>query len=613
MREKNGSEYSARGSIVGRGERLARVRETANRSLHPLLHYLRRLGGIAGAGALEDAQLLRRFLDSRDESAFTMIVQRYGAMVWGLCVRRLGETPEAEDAFQATFLVLVRKAASLHGPQPLGPWLYGVANRTALKLRGKRARQSARETALPEQLADQQLREMRVDLRPILDEEINRLPTKYRLPVVLCYLQGMSNEEAARQLGCAKGTIFSRLSRARDLLRRRLIRRGLEVSAGALATSLAENVSLRAAPSLALREITIRTSLLLATGTAGQSLSAPLAALVEGVVRSMFLSKVKIAVTGLLVLSLIGSGAGFVAHRTSAGQPASKLAATPVPPEAAGDKAKAKEPEAKPKPDKLKRPWWFAEGMPDRPSVLKAWRDKLAEHVAYPGWNDPKNTLTDVLDDLAKRYNLIFRVNENAFKVDGIVEVGKTVMTDEKPMPPMNASLADILRTILACVPAPSGATFLLRKDHLEITTNTFVEWELGRENDVEKVPEIHAILVTLPENRLMWDAFKDTTIAEILEQIADGNDLNVVTDPRVAKQLQIKATAKFNNVPVETVLRLLLNMADVSMVKVDNVFYLTTEENAKRLREEQAKINSDRLKRGAEPAPTPAPEKPAK
>jgi RNA polymerase sigma factor (sigma-70 family) len=213
----------------------------ANHSLHPLLDYLRRLsGGKSGDAALDDAQLLHRFSTQRDESAFTTLVQRYGAMVWGLCVRRLGETPEAEDAFQATFLVLVRKAASLRGPQLLGPWLYGVAYRTTMKLRGQRARLAARESPLPEQLAEERTEPMWSDLRPILDEEINRLPTKYRLSVLLCYLQGLSSEEAARRLECAKGTIFSRLSRARDLLRRRLLHRGVDLSAGALTIFLVD-------------------------------------------------------------------------------------------------------------------------------------------------------------------------------------------------------------------------------------------------------------------------------------------------------------------------------------------------------------------------------------
>src|SRR5689334_3308332 len=111
-----------------------------HRSLHPVLHYLRRLGGAASEGVSDDGQLLGRFLGQRDQAAFTEIVRRHGAMVWGVCARRLGETPDAEDAFQATFLVLARKAPGLRGPGSLGPWLYGVANRTALKAEGRNAR-----------------------------------------------------------------------------------------------------------------------------------------------------------------------------------------------------------------------------------------------------------------------------------------------------------------------------------------------------------------------------------------------------------------------------------------------------------------------------------------
>jgi RNA polymerase sigma factor (sigma-70 family) len=272
LRENGGSDGRFCGSIESRREL---IRENlAMPSLHPLLHYLRRLSiGLAG-GDVEDAQLLRRFLAQHDENAFTAIVQRYGAMVWALCVRRLGETPEAEDAFQATFLVLVRKARSLHGPEPLGPWLYGVAYRTAMKLCGRRARLAARETTLPEQVDEERSEQMWSDLRPILDEEVNRLPTKYRQPVLLCYLQGLSSEEAARRLGCAKGTIFSRLSRARELLRRRLVKRGVGVPSGVLAAVLTDS-AVRLAPPAILCASTIRTSLLFAAGTASPALSAP--------------------------------------------------------------------------------------------------------------------------------------------------------------------------------------------------------------------------------------------------------------------------------------------------------------------------------------------------
>lgn len=587
----------------------------AKRSLHPLLHYLRRLGGSAAVAGLEDAQLLHRFVTSRDESAFATIVQRYGAMVWGLCVRRLGETPEAEDAFQATFLVLVRKAASLRDSQSLGPWLYGVANRTASKLRGKRARRSAREAPLPEQLAEERPESVWAELRPVLDEEINRLPTKYRLPVLLCYLQGLSNAEAARQLGCAKGTIFSRLSRARDLLRSRLLRRGVDLSAGALAAVLAENAAIWAMPAAALREMTIRTSLLLAAGTAGQSLSAPLAALVEGVVRSMFLSKVKFAVIILLALGLVGSGAGFVAHRTGAEQPASNPASVLPLPAAVAHKEKDKSADPKPKlqPDEPAELGPFPE---DASSRLQMWHKLLFQTVDFPGLEDPRSTLSDALEQLSKRYGISFRLNEKAFKMDGLQEVGSSPVTQPTPIPPFKTSLATILGIILDRVPAVTGVMYLVRKDHIEITTSLFVRAELGFRNERPLLP-------------LVCDAFDKMPLAQILPRLAETSGYNVfgvncdaaaseasynmVVDPRAKEQLETPITAQFNNVPVDTVLRLLTNMAGLSVVRLDNVFYVTTAENAKQLREEQAKINADMPVGPAGKAPTPAPEKSAK
>jgi RNA polymerase sigma factor (sigma-70 family) len=571
-------------------------------SLHPLLRYLRRLSSGLAGGDVEDAQLLHRFLTQHDESAFTAIVQRYGAMVWALCVRRLGETPEAEDAFQATFLVLVRKAHALRDPEPLGPWLYGVAYRTAMKLRGRRARLAARETALPEQTAEERPEQIWNDLRPILDEEVNRLPTKYRQPVLLCYLQGLSSEEAARRLGCAKGTIFSRLSRARDLLRRRLSKRGVCVPVGVLAAVLTDN-AVRSAPPAILCASTIRTSLLFAAGTTSPALSAPLAALVEGVLRSMFLSKVKFVAIVLLTLGLFGSGAGFVAHRTGAEQPASKPVPAPVRPAAVADKAKEKEPEAKPKPKANEA---FAIAQLDTPSRLKEWRDKLNQPVEFDGFKDPKMPLDEALKNLGDRYNLVFKLNEKAFKFDNIVDVERVEVASEKPIPAMKASLRTVLQAILDRVPVASGAAYLLRKDHVEITTNAFIKIELGRPEDLEVPPEF----LVRPERSLVWDTFEDIPIAQALQRIADTNDLNVVTDARVAKNLQLKVTARFNNVAVDTVMRLLTNMADVNVVQVDNVFYVTTPENAKRLREEQEKIKRNEAIGGVA---LPTPGKPAK
>jgi RNA polymerase sigma factor (sigma-70 family) len=550
-----------------------------NRPLHPLLRYLRRLRGRAGDSALDDVQLLYRFRTQHDESAFTTLVQRYGAMVWSLCARRLGETPEAEDAFQATFLVLVRKAASLRGPQLLGPWLYGVAYRTASKLLVQRARRSTREKPLPEQIAEEQGESMWSELGPVLDEEIHRLPTKYRLPVLLCYLQGLSSEEAAERLGCAKGTVFSRLSRARDLLRRRLIRRGVEVSAGALAAVLAENAALGAMPPLALREITIRTCLLFAAGTAGQSLSAPLAALVEGVVRSMFLSKVKLAVVVVLAIGLVGSGVGSLAHKSKADPPS--LPALSAKEDDARKDAPVSDPNlvAAPAPAKRKAPAPVNNQNNPR-TRQEELRQELNRTVDYPGLEDPRATLTDLLDQFSKRYHLTFDLNEKAFEMDRCKEVDRTKIA-EIPVPEMHATLSTILRKVLRRVPAASGTIFLVRRDYIEITTVNALRNELG-------IPQNRPILP------LIWDTSEETPLIHILPYLAKTSGYNIVADPKAGEKLQTKITIQLNNVPVDTAVRLLANMAGLVMVRLDNVFYVTTADNAKHLREEQAKTNAE-------------------
>jgi RNA polymerase sigma factor (sigma-70 family) len=560
----------------------------ASASLHPLLHYLRRLGTSAAAGEQDDGQLLHRFLSGRDPAAFTTIMQRYGAMVWGICVRRLGETAEAEDAFQATFLVLVRKASSLRTPQQLGPWLYGVAYRTTLKLRGRLARQVTREAPLLEQTPQKQPADsIWPELRPLLDEEVNRLPEKYRQPVVLCYLQGMSSEEAAERLRCAKGTIFSRLARARDLLRKRLVRRGVGVSAGVLAALLPDNAILRSAPPAALGETTVRLSLLVAAGTAGPAMSASLAALVEGVIQSMFLSKVKFVVIVFLALGLLSSGAGFVAHRTAAGQPAAKPASPSERPAAVLDKnkekTKEKPPEEAPAP-KVKPEEALAVTIPDATARIKTWHERLTQPLDFAGLEDQRATLADALDMLSKRYNLTFEINDGAFSAENLSQVEQTPITATKTIPALKtSSLATVLRIILARVPSPSGAAFVLRPDSVEITTNMAVRKELG-------------VWEPRPLLPLVWDVFEDISISKALQRVTERTSFNVIVDSTVKEKVKEKVTVQFNNVPVDTAVRLLANMADLSMVQVDNVFYLTTPEKAKRLREEQAQVNKERL-----------------
>src|SRR5262245_19932143 len=201
-----------------------------------------------------DGHLLECFLSRQEPAALEALVHRHGPMVWGVCRRILGTQHDAEDAFQATFLVLVRKAASVHPRSKVGPWLYGVARQTALKARADRARRRERERPVNPPMPEPAVTdaEIRSDLQAVTDEEIGRLPEHYRDVIIQGELGGKTVKEAARQLGCPEGTVGSRLARGRALLARRLARRGLPVTACALAGLLSQEAS-AAVPATVLR------------------------------------------------------------------------------------------------------------------------------------------------------------------------------------------------------------------------------------------------------------------------------------------------------------------------------------------------------------------------
>jgi RNA polymerase sigma factor (sigma-70 family) len=188
---------------------------------------------------MSDAELLARFVSRQEAAAFEELVRRHGPMVMRVCQRVLAHTQDAEDAFQAAFIVLARKASGIAKQGSVGSWLYGVAYRVALQIK-----ENTSKHRLPAQgidgrtIPDARQTPAAVDgeTRAILDQELNRLPEKYRAPLVLCYLEGKTTDEAARELGCPTGTVAGRLPRARDLLRDRLTRRGMAVSGAALAT-----------------------------------------------------------------------------------------------------------------------------------------------------------------------------------------------------------------------------------------------------------------------------------------------------------------------------------------------------------------------------------------
>jgi RNA polymerase sigma factor (sigma-70 family) len=297
---------------------------------HPLARQLRRAFAQDHPGA-SDGQLLGRFVAARDEAAFEALVRRHGPMVLGVCRRLLRDHHDAHDAFQATFLVLLRKAGSVAPPEMLPNWLYGVARQTAVRARAQAAKRRGRERLvgeLPEAEARQP--ELADDLRPVLDEELAGLPARYRVAVVLCDLEGRSHKEAAGCLGWPVGTLASRLSRGRRMLAKRLTRRGLAPPGGALTVIVSQEAAGRLPASLV--SSTVRVGSLYGSGQAAVGALPPrVAALTEGVLRAMSYHKAKTLVALLLMVSIAPLGAGQLIHHAAADGPTDSAKPTPTP------------------------------------------------------------------------------------------------------------------------------------------------------------------------------------------------------------------------------------------------------------------------------------------
>jgi RNA polymerase sigma factor (sigma-70 family) len=292
----------------------------ATSQVSEVIQYLRRTVLLPDRAAMTDGQLLSRFLEGRDEDAFAALVQRHGPMVWGVCRRLLPNHQDAEDAFQATFLVLVRKAATVRPRDMVANWLYGVADMTAHrgKVAAAKARRRERQFVnMPEPAVAEP--DLCTDLRPLLDQELTRLPDLYRVVVVLCDLEGKTRKETARQLGLPEGTVASRLARARAMLAKRLARHGLAVSGLALAAVLSKQAASACVPPSVVASTIKAASLLAAGQTAVGIISVKVAALTEGVVKTMFLTKLKIA-TAVLLVAVAAAGSGGLLYRTQAAQ-----------------------------------------------------------------------------------------------------------------------------------------------------------------------------------------------------------------------------------------------------------------------------------------------------
>jgi RNA polymerase sigma factor (sigma-70 family) len=281
----------------------------ANRQLGTLVRQIQKLTGAESVQDLTDGQLLENFAVRREEAAFAALMQRHGPLVLGVCRQVLHHEQDAEDACQATFLVLARKAASIRKADSLASWFYGVAYRTALKAKYNAARRRVHERACPTPAPSPSTETTFRELQDLLHEEVNRLPEKLRAPFVLCCMEGQSRADAARQLGWNLGTLSSRLARARERLKQRLASRGVTLSAVLGLTALSGSAVSAAVPA-GLVDGTLRGMQLFmaaqAVGTVG--------VLAEGVLRAMLMTKVKVALTVALVLSFVVVGTGLVAQ-----------------------------------------------------------------------------------------------------------------------------------------------------------------------------------------------------------------------------------------------------------------------------------------------------------
>lgn len=290
-----------------------------------VIQHLRRTALLHDGAGLSDGQLLEHYISGRDDAALSAIVRRHGPMVWGVCRRVLGNHHDAEDAFQATFLVLVRKAASIASRELLANWLYGVAYQTARKAKTMNAKRNRREkqlTKMPEPAVAEPDQEP--DLQLLLDQELSRLPDKYRAVIVLCDLEGKTRKEAACQLGCPEGTVAGRLARARTMLAKRLAQRGLALSGAALAAALAENAASASVP-VSVVSCTIKAATAVAAGqtAAAEVVSVKVAALTEGVMKTMLMTKLRIVMMLFVFTSLV-SVAGLIYQTQAAGSKGDK-------------------------------------------------------------------------------------------------------------------------------------------------------------------------------------------------------------------------------------------------------------------------------------------------
>jgi RNA polymerase sigma factor (sigma-70 family) len=368
---------------------------------HPILQLLRRVTGDERVKDLSDANLLESFHATRDEGAFDALLRRHGPMVLDVCRCVSGNEADAEDAFQATFLILAHKARSIRKSASLGNWLYGVAYRTARKAQTTGARRRKHEARVPPRVAAEVDDLSWNEVRRVLHEELSRLAESYRAPLVLCYLQGRTQDRAAAILGMSESNLKKRLERGRSMLRARLVRRGLGLSAGLLAAS---DPAATSATELGgrLLEVTVAAASSVAIGQSG-AVAASVAALTKGGLRAMFVSQLKAAGAVVVALGMLASLTGFMANEALTAAAQTAAAQTPVAAVPERSKPNAKD-AALADAEAIQGTWTVVELHQVNQKPTKQERDWLAKgHFKI---RFTKDTMTMLVDGSSSRYRL---------------------------------------------------------------------------------------------------------------------------------------------------------------------------------------------------------------
>jgi RNA polymerase sigma factor (sigma-70 family) len=544
--------------------------------LNKVIEHLRSIALRQEAAGMSDSQLLEGFVTARDQVAFAVLVRRYAPLVWNVCRRVLTNHQDAEDAFQATFLVLVRKAASIAKRELLANWLYGVAHRTALKARTALSRRAARERQVPQMPEAEAVQDdVWSSLLPFLDQELSRLPEKYRTAIVLCDLQGKTRKDAARQLRVPEGTVASWLTRGRALLAKRLACHGLAVSGGSLAGVVAGNAQAACVPAGVVWK-TIKAATLVAAGQAAGAgvISAKVAGLTEGVVRAMLINKLKLAM-GVVVaaVSVTALGGGLFKYGLAAGEGSDLVEAAVLPTANAAQptkKDKNSGPQSSPvQQDKT------VEGdqkQSSRQALLNILDKQIdTEPFQQSGLMSLREALANLVDRVHNAYKIEIPilVDIEAFKAENPDAPDFYEAKVQFPPIPRRMTVAGALRFILSKVET-KNATYVVLLDQLRITTEAS----------------------TSPErmlNEKVRGVFEKRPLTSVLRDLSEAAGVTIIVDPRAGDRAKAEISATLaNDTDLAGALRVLSEMADLKVLVLDGTFYVTTRDHAEDLRNEK-------------------------